>query len=39
MLEVDTPSALVSVNTFLNGVQIRANSIRSDFDVAKRRWS
>jgi hypothetical protein len=35
MLEVDTPTALVSVNNLLNGVQIDPNSIRSGFDAAK----
>jgi hypothetical protein len=35
MLEVDTPTALVSVNNLLSGVQINANSIRSGFDAAK----
>jgi len=35
MLEVDTPTALVSVNNLLDGVQIDPNSIRSGFDAAK----
>jgi hypothetical protein len=35
MLEVDTPTVMVSVNNALNGVQADTNAIASGFDAAK----